>query len=58
MTAIANDIQNNTFTQVVWHVRPSNVPDNNCVTKKIANTQLIKALKKEIDEFNVINRTH
>lgn len=52
--AIANDIQNNMFTQVVWHVRPSKVPDNNCVPKNIAKAQPIKALKNDMEVFSVI----
>ena len=57
MAAIANDIQNNTLTQVVWHSRPSKVPDNNCVPKNTAKAQLIKAPKKEMYVLNAMHST-
>ncbi len=54
ITAIANDTQNTMFTQEVWQLRPSKVPDNNCVPRKIANAQLIIALRSEMVVFSVI----
>ena len=54
ITAIANDTQNTIFTQEVVQLRPSKVPDNNCVPKKMANAQLIIALRNEMVVFSVM----
>ncbi len=42
------------FTQEVVQLRPSKVPDNNCVPKKMANAQLIRAVVKDIVVFSVM----
>jgi hypothetical protein len=57
ITEIANDTQKTIFTHEVWQLRPSKVPDNNCVPKKIANAQLMRALKKDIDVFSVMRKS-
>lgn len=54
ITAIANDTQNTIFTHEVWQLRPSKVPDSNCIPKKMAKAQLMIALSTEIDVFRVI----
>ena len=54
IAAIANDTQKSRGTQEVWQLRPSKVPDSNCVPKKMARAQLIRALRTEIVVFSVI----
>jgi len=54
IAAMANDTQKTMFTQDVVQLRPSKVPDNNCVPKKMANAQLIRALNKDIVVFSVM----
>ncbi len=54
IAAIANEAQNTIFTHEVWQLRPSNVPDNSCMPKKMANAQLTSALKSDIDVLSVI----
>ncbi len=58
ITAIANDAQNTIFTQEVVQLRPSKVPDNNCVPKKMAKAQLMSAHKKDMDVFSVIIKAY
>jgi len=53
-TAMASDTQNTMFTQEVVQLRPSKVPDSNCVPRKIANAQLIIAQRNEVVVFSVI----
>ena len=54
IAAMANETQKTMFTQEVVQLRPSKVPDSNCMPKKMANAQLIRALNKEIDVFMVM----
>lgn len=42
------------FTQEVVQLRPSKVPDSNCVPRKIANAQLMMAQSNEMVVFSVI----